>query len=112
MGSSKSTVSEKEGIVEIESDEGVTIYVKGSRYIARVASALASETRTKILELLIEGPRDLDDLATELKQSKANISNQIKRLEEIGFVSSYYKAGDRGVRKLVNLRARKIVFEI
>ncbi|MEM1927901.1 MAG: transcriptional regulator [Acidilobaceae archaeon] len=112
MEHTESIIPEKEGIVEVEDEEGVTLYVRGSRYIARVASTLGSETRARIIELLFEGPRDLDDIAAELRQSKANISNQVKRLEDLGLVSSSYHAGERGVRKVVKPRVRRVVIEL
>ncbi|MFZ8794647.1 MAG: ArsR/SmtB family transcription factor [Acidilobaceae archaeon] len=99
-------VPEKEGVVE---RNGV-MYVSGSRSIARVASALANETRAKIIELLVDGPKDLDYIAREIKQSKANISSQIRRLEEVGLVSSIYQPGERGIKKFVELKVNTLVF--
>lgn len=99
-------VPEKEGIVE---RNGV-MYIVGSRSIARVASALANETRAKIIELLVDGPKDLDFIAREIKQSKANVSSQIRRLEEVGLVTSIYQPGERGIKKFVELKIKTIVF--
>jgi len=99
-------IPEKEGVVE---RSGV-MYVAGSRSIARVASALANETRAKIIELLVDGPKDLDFIAREIKQSKANISSQIRRLEEVGLVSSIYQPGERGIKKFVELKVNTLVF--
>jgi DNA-binding transcriptional ArsR family regulator len=77
----------------------------GSRSIARVASALANETRARIIELLVDGPKDLDFIAREIGQSKANVSSQIRRLEEVGLVSSIYQPGERGIKKFVGNEA-------
>jgi DNA-binding transcriptional ArsR family regulator len=99
-------VPEKEGIVE----RGGVMYVVGSRSIARVASALANETRARIIELLVDGPKDLDFIAREIRQSKANISSQIRRLEEVGLVSSIYQPGERGIKKFVELKVNTLMF--
>ncbi|MCX8196655.1 MAG: winged helix-turn-helix domain-containing protein [Acidilobaceae archaeon] len=98
----------KEGVVE---REGV-MYVGGHRSIARLASALANETRAKIVELLADGPKDLDHIAKKIGQSKANVSSQIRRLEEAGIVSSVYIPGERGIKKMVELRVEKVVFNL
>ncbi len=95
----------KEGIYEID---GV-LYVIGSRHIVKVAKALANDTRAKIIEKLLEGPRDLNELAEDVDQSKANISNQIRKLEEVGIVKSSYNPGHRGIKKYVELNVKKIV---
>ncbi len=96
----------REGIIE---RDGI-MYVVGYRHIAKVAQALGSETRTRIIELLAEKPEGLDEIAEKLGQSKANISSQIRRLEEIGIVAPTYQPGTRGIRKLVELRIRAVVF--
>ena len=105
-GGHERAVPSKDGIYE---RDGI-LYVIGSKYIARVASTLASDTRAKLLELIIRGVSDLDELAKLLGQSKANISNQVRRLEELDIVRSRYAPGSRGIKKLVRPRIRKIVF--
>lgn len=88
---------DKEGIFE---RNGVYCVV-GPRYIYTFTQALASETRIRILELLEEGVGSLDEISERLGQSKANISNQIKRLEDVGLVYGFYEAGRRGIKKRV-----------
>ncbi|MEM0365797.1 MAG: winged helix-turn-helix domain-containing protein [Acidilobaceae archaeon] len=105
---SEEFIPEKEGVIEKDN----IMYVSGPRSIARLALALANETRAKIIELLATGPKDLDYIAREIKQSKANISSQIRRLEEVGIVSSVYMPGERGIKKYVELRINKIVFTL
>lgn len=101
-------IPEKEGVVE----RGRTMYVSGPRSIAKIASALANETRAKIIEILAEGPKDLDNLAQEMGQSKANISSQIKKLEDVGVVASVYMPGTRGIKKYVELRVDTLVISL
>ncbi len=88
---------EKEGIYE---KDGV-LYVKGFTYVQRVADALSGETRILILKKLAEKEADVADLAEALNHSKANISSQIRKLEEAGLVKSVYKPGKRGIKKIV-----------
>ncbi|MDM7276050.1 MAG: ArsR family transcriptional regulator [Thermoprotei archaeon] len=101
----KEIMKGKEGVVEREN----LMYVSGSKPIARIASALANETRAKIIELIAAGPKDLDFIAREIKQSKANVSSQIRRLEEVGLVSSIYQPGERGIKKFVELRVDALI---
>ncbi len=103
-----STLPDKEGIYEKDR----TLYVVGARHIAKVANALANDTRAKILEMLASGPMDLDDIAEAIGQSKANISSQIRRLETVNIVRSTYKPGQRGIKKVVELNVDQIVLKI
>jgi len=99
---------QKEGIYTRES----TLFVIGSKYIAKVSKILASETRTKILEILIDGPKDLDTLAKEVGQSKANISSQIRLLESIGIVKATYVPGSRGIKKILEVKINKVIMKV
>lgn len=89
-----------------------TLYVIGPRHIAKVAKVLASETRTKILEVLAEGETDLDSLAKKIGQSKANISSQIRLLESIGVVRASYVPGNRGIKKMLELNVDVILMKV
>lgn len=89
-----------------------TLFVIGPRHMAKVAKVLASETRTKILEVLAEGTTDLDSLAKQIGQSKANISSQIRLLESIGAVKASYVPGNRGIKKVLELNVDKILMKI
>jgi predicted transcriptional regulator len=94
----------REGIIE---KDGVLI-VSGEEYIYRVCSALASPTRIKILMELLRREADVGEIADMIKQSKANASTQVRRLEEIGLVRSEYRPGVRGVRKVVKTAVKEI----
>ncbi|HID04773.1 MAG TPA: ArsR family transcriptional regulator [Aigarchaeota archaeon] len=100
-------IPKKEGIIKMDN----IMYVIGSRSIARVASALANDTRARILSIIArEKIADLDRIADEIKQSKANISSQIRKLENVGIVSATYKPGERGIKKLIELKVDAIIF--
>ena len=103
-----SGVPAKEGIYEKDR----VLFVSGPRYVAEVASALASETRVRILQLIAQGVRELDEIAERIGQSKANVSSQIRRLEAVKLVKSTYVPGQRGVRKIVELQVDKVVIVI
>jgi DNA-binding transcriptional ArsR family regulator/rhodanese-related sulfurtransferase len=55
---------------------------------ARVGKALASPHRLEVLDLLAQGERTVDDLATEIGTSMANISQHLQGLREAGLVES------------------------
>ena len=101
-----SKIPKKEGIME---KDGVMIVV-GSRNLARVAQAMSNETRARIMEILAKRPEGLDAIAEEIGQSKANVSSQIRKLEEAGIVEPKYQPGSRGIKKLVALKVKAIVF--
>ncbi|MCE4607961.1 MAG: ArsR family transcriptional regulator [Caldisphaeraceae archaeon] len=102
------SVPMKEGIYERDR----TLYVIGPRAMAKVSSTLASDTRAKVLSILQNGPIDLEDLATLVNQSKANVSSQIRKLEEVNIVRSKYSPGQRGIKKIVELIIDKIVMVV
>ena len=49
---------------------------------------LANPTRLAILETLRDAPRNVNDIAEELKQEQSMISHNIRALEKCGFVFS------------------------
>jgi len=106
MGAEVSPPFEKDGIYIVDR----TLHVMGPRYIAMVASALSSETRARILDYLRKGPVDLEELARAVGQSKANISSQIRKLENVSIVRSRYAPGSRGIKKIVELNADRVIF--
>jgi rhodanese-related sulfurtransferase len=79
---------------------------------ARVGQALASEKRLEILDLLAQGPRNVDSLAGETEQSVANVSQHLQVLRGARLVDSdrsgtrvVYRLADPSVLRLwLNLR--------
>ncbi len=89
------------------SEDGVLL-VSGDD-IPKVAFALSSPTRFKILKLLKEREfMDIDELSKEVGRSKANISTQIKILEDAKLIETRYTQGKRGVKKLCSTRIKEI----
>lgn len=94
----KRGISERDGI----------LYVCGSEYIYRVASVLSNETRLEILKNLYKMEADVGYISRLIKQSKANASAQIKKLESIGLVKTLYRPGHRGVKKVCTTDIKEI----
>jgi len=71
---------------------------------ARIGKALASPHRLELLELLAQGERTVESLATELGASVANTSQHLQALRQASLVDSrkdglfvYYRLGDPAV---------------
>ena len=80
--------------------------------VVKIAKALASETRWAILKILQKEQKDVSGIAKELKQTEANISAQIKILEDAGLIKSHYEPGDHGVRKVCKSAVSRIIIDI
>jgi predicted transcriptional regulator len=88
--------------------EGDVMYVVGEEFIEKIASALASLTRLRILGLIYKEEMGIEDLAEKLGQSKANISTHVKRLEEANIVRPIYLPGQRGIKKIARPTVKEI----
>ena len=86
-----------------------TLVVKGEEYVRRVASALSSQTRLKILKYLRSEEIDVGKIAELIDQSKANASAQIRILEQAKLITTAYKPGLRGVKKLCKSNIKCII---
>ncbi len=80
--------------------------------IIRLAKALSSPTRYKIVKLLLDKEMDISSIAKRMKQTEANTSAQIKFLERAGVLDSRYEPGAHGVRKVCKTRVKKIILNI
>jgi DNA-binding transcriptional ArsR family regulator len=77
---------------------------------AQFCQALADPTRIMLLYTLAEGPRNVGELATELKLSQPNVSRHLKVLRERGMAvatregaSVVYSLADKRVLKALDL---------
>jgi predicted transcriptional regulator len=77
--------------------------------VPRVAKALSSKTRWNIVALLRDKSMDVSRIAKALKQTEANISAQVKILEQAGLIKSHYEPGEHGVRKVCEPAVKQIV---
>src|SRR5438132_10467735 len=55
---------------------------------AEVAKALASGRRAEIIDVLAQGERPVDDIATEIGQSVANTSHHLRAMARAGLVTT------------------------
>lgn len=89
----------------VHSDTG-SITIESDGKIELIAKALSSETRRSILhqiQINQEG-MDVSNIAANLNMTEANISAQIKKLEEAGLIDCDYCSGNHGVRKISKLK--------
>ena len=66
----------------------------------------------RILHLLTKNEYDISRLAEELNQTEANISAQVKQLENAKLINSRYEPGNHGVRKICKTAVSKVSFII
>ena len=82
--------------------------------IEKVAKALSSATRRLIL-LQIQSSNegmDVSNIASILNMTEANISAQIKKLQEAGLIYCEYCSGNHGVRKISKLKFDRIIINL
>ena len=82
--------------------------------IQKVAKALTSHTRRLILNLIQNSDEGMDvsNIAKILKMTEANISAQIKNLQEAGLIYCNYCSGNHGVRKISKIKYDKIIINL
>ena len=88
-----------------------TLNVEGDK-TNKVAKALSSKTRVKILKMTSERDIDVSRIAGLLNQTEANISAQIKILEEADLLTSRYEPGMHGVRKICSTKVKTVIFKL
>lgn len=107
--------SEIHGPLELELfDKNHNLILLGSdKQIEKVAKALSSETRRLILHRIQSSKEGLDvsDIASILGMTEANISAQIKKLQEANLVYCEYCSGQHGVRKISKLKFEQLVIK-
>jgi rhodanese-related sulfurtransferase len=74
---------------------------------AEVAKALASGRRAEIVDVLAQGERSVDDLATEIEQSVANTSHHLQALTRAGLLTSR-REGTRVIYRLASERVSEL----
>jgi len=81
--------------------------------LARLAKALSNDKRLEILDVLAQGERGVDSLATELDIPLSNTSHHLHKLAQAGLVTArksgirvYYRLADEEAGQLTNLLAK------
>ena len=107
--------SEIHGLLELELfDKNHNLIAIGSdNQIEKVVKALSSKTRRSILNRIQSSKEDLDvsDIASILGMTEANISAQIKKLQEADLIYCEYCSGQHGVRKISKLKYERVVIK-
>lgn len=88
-------------IIVIDTDDMIELIVK----------ALSSKTRREILHHVQtenEG-MDVSNIAEKLEMTEANISAQIKKLEEANLIECDYCSGQHGVRKISKIKYSQLL---
>ncbi len=103
-------------VLELELYEEIQDSPKNNsdKRIEKVAKALTSETRRLILNLIQNSNEGMDvsNIASILNMTEANISAQIKKLQEAGLIYCDYCSGNHGVRKISKVKFDKIIINI
>jgi len=100
------------GLLEVNlENKSESISVESDDKIEKIVKALSSRTRRKILQHIQEEPMDVSNIASVLNMTEANISAQIKKLEEAGLINCSYSSGDHGVRKISSLKYNRLVIK-
>jgi len=98
------------GLLEVNMhNNSESVSVISDDHIEKIVKALSSHTRRQILHQIQNEPMDVSNIASTLGMTEANISAQIKKLEDAGLISCSYSSGDHGVRKLSHLKYNKVV---
>jgi predicted transcriptional regulator len=107
--------SNDKGLLELElkNDNNDYISIVDDDKIELIIKALSSSTRRQILyhiKMFNEG-MDVSKIASILDMTEANISAQIKKLEEAGLISCDYCSGQHGIRKISKLKYNEITLK-
>ena len=81
-----------------------------SAHLADLFSALSDPTRLRIISVLLEGERNVGELAAQLEMSESAVSHQLRGLRQLRLVRSrkdgrqvFYALDDDHVSKLYRL---------
>ena len=100
------------GFLEVNlQNKSESVFIESDDQIEKIVKALSSRTRRKILHYIQEEPMDVSSLASILDMTEANISAQIKKLEEAGLITCDYTSGAHGVRKLSKIKFHKLTIK-
>jgi predicted transcriptional regulator len=77
-----------------------------------VFRALASQTRLRILRLLNERERNVNEIAQELGLNLPTISKNVQALEQANLIVCEYMAGTQGTQKRCRLKHHRLVVDL
>jgi len=96
--------------LELVDDKNDSIIINKDHQIELIVKALSSQTRRQILHQIQDNDEGMDvsNIASNLNMTEANISAQIKKLEEAGLIYCDYCSGQHGVRKISKLKYNQL----
>ncbi len=105
---------EIENVLELELFDDTHNSLKSNVTVENVVKALSSPTRRLILRQIQDSKEGMDvsNIASSLGMTEANISAQIKKLQEAGLIFCNYCSGNHGVRKISNIKFSQIVINL
>lgn len=83
----------------------------GDDLARELCSVLSNDTNIKILQLCKNEKLFISEIAERLELTEANISDQVRRLQKVGLITTQYLKGVHGVRKIVRPCFDKIVID-
>ena len=108
--------SEVNEVLELDlyDKDRLSLVKDSSDQIEKVAKALSSATRRLILLQIQKSNEGMDvsNIASILNMTEANISAQIKKLQEAGLIYCDYCSGNHGVRKISKLKFDRIIINL
>jgi len=93
-------------------DDTKRLEASTSEAIRDLAQALSGEARLRVLALLAEGPRNMNDIAQALGMPLSTVTVNVRRLEEAGLVDCRAAPGSRGTQKIVSRRYDTVVLSL
>ena len=102
---------EIEKVLELELYDDNHNSFKSNVSVEKVVKALSSPTRRQILHQIQKSKdgMDVSNIASRLDMTEANISAQIKKLQDAGLIFCKYCSGNHGVRKISNIKFSQII---
>lgn len=89
------------GILELSTKTSVELF-----------RALASDTRLRILSLLGQGDRNINEIGTALGLSQPTVTKHMKMLEQAGLVVGEYMPGVQGMQKRCRLAVERVLISL
>lgn len=71
----------------------------------------SSEKKLKIIELLIDKPMNIGEIANELDVSSTIITRHINALESAGLITCQLSPGKRGLKKVCSISANEVILD-
>ena len=116
LSSNEITVSdlnkvEIEKVLKLELHNDSHNLFESSVSVEKVVKALSSPTRRNILHKIqiSKDGMDVSNIASSLNMTEANISAQIKKLQDAGLIFCNYCSGNHGVRKISKIKYNQII---